>query len=65
MLERILREHMQLHGLVRALRAAAAAGDIPLEALRTLGDFLHDHVRAESHALDRGSRGSSRARRTG
>jgi iron-sulfur cluster repair protein YtfE (RIC family) len=44
MLERILREHMQLHGLVRALRAAAAAGDIPPEALRTLGDLLRDHV---------------------
>ena len=34
-LERILREHMELHGLVRALRAEAAAGDIPPEALRT------------------------------
>ena len=33
-LERILREHMELHGLVRALRAEAAAGtiapDIPI-----------------------------------
>ncbi len=51
MLERILREHMQLHGLVRALRAAAAAGDIPPEALRTLGGLLHDHVRAEEREL--------------
>jgi iron-sulfur cluster repair protein YtfE (RIC family) len=50
-LERILREHMQLHGLVRALRAAAAAGDIPPEALRTLGELLHDHVRVEERQL--------------
>ena len=50
-LERILREHMQLHGLVRALRAAAAAGDIPPEALRTLGGLLHDHVRVEEREL--------------
>jgi len=51
MLERILREHMQLHGLVRALRAAAAAGDIPPEGLRTLGHRLDDQVRAEEREL--------------
>ena len=51
MLERILREHMQLHGLVRALRAAAAADDIPPETLRTLGELLHDHVRVEERQL--------------
>jgi iron-sulfur cluster repair protein YtfE (RIC family) len=50
-LERILREHMELHGLVRALRAEAAAGDIPPEALRRLGDLLHDHVRMEEREL--------------
>ena len=50
-LERILREHMELHGLVRALRAAAAAGDIAPEALRRLGDLLHDHVRLEEREL--------------
>ncbi len=50
-LERILREHMDLHGLVRALRAAAAAGDIPPEALRRLGDLLHDHVGVEEREL--------------
>ena len=50
-LERILREHMQLHGLVRALRAAAAAGEVPAQALRTLGELLHDHVRAEEREL--------------
>jgi iron-sulfur cluster repair protein YtfE (RIC family) len=51
MLERILREHMELHGLVRALRAEAAAGDIPPQALRSLGDLLHDHVRVEEREL--------------
>ena len=50
-LERILREHMDLHGLVRALRAAAAAGDIPPETLRRLGDLLHDHVGVEEREL--------------
>lgn len=50
-LARILREHMQLHGLVRALQAAKAAGDIPPETLRTLGDLLHDHVRLEEREL--------------
>ena len=50
-LERILREHMELHGLVRALRAAAAAGDIAPEALGTLGELLHDHVRVEEREL--------------
>ena len=50
-LERILREHMELHGLVRTLRAQAAAGEIPPEALRTLGDLLHDHVHLEEREL--------------
>jgi len=50
-LERILREHMQLHGLARALRAAAAAGEIPPQALRTPGELLHDHVRVEEREL--------------
>jgi hypothetical protein len=50
-LERILGEHMQLHGLVRALRVEAAAGEIPPEALRTLGDLLRDHVRVEEREL--------------
>jgi iron-sulfur cluster repair protein YtfE (RIC family) len=50
-LERILREHMELHGLVRALRAQVAAGDIPPESLRTLGQLLHDHVHLEEREL--------------
>ncbi|HEY8629102.1 MAG TPA: hemerythrin domain-containing protein, partial [Gaiellaceae bacterium] len=50
-LERILREHMELHGLVRALRAEAAAGNIAPETLRTLGDLLHNHVRVEEREL--------------
>ena len=51
MLERTLRGHMELHGLVRALRAEAAAGDIPPEALRSLRDLLHDRVRVEEREL--------------
>lgn len=51
LLERILREHMELHGLVCALRAEAAAGGIPPEALRTLGGLLHEHVRVEEREL--------------
>lgn len=50
-LERILREHMQLHGLARELRADAAAGDVPPDVLRRLGTLLHDHVRVEEREL--------------
>jgi hemerythrin-like domain-containing protein len=50
-LERILREHLELRGLVRALRAEAAAGEITPEALRRLGSLLHDHVHAEEREL--------------
>lgn len=51
LLERILSEHVELHGLVRTLRAQAAAGEIRPEALRTLGDLLHDHVHLEEREL--------------
>ena len=51
LLRRILQEHMQLHGLVRALRAHVAAGHVPAEELRALGDLLHAHVRAEEREL--------------
>ncbi len=51
LLERILHEHMQLHGLARALRAEAAAGDVAPETLRALGELLHDHVRVEEREL--------------
>jgi iron-sulfur cluster repair protein YtfE (RIC family) len=51
LLERILREHMERPGLVRALRAEAATGDIPPETLRTLGELLHDHLRVEERGL--------------
>ena len=50
-LERVLREHMELHGRVRTLRAGAAAGEIAPEALRTLGELLHEHVRVEEREL--------------
>jgi len=51
LLERILREHMQLHGLARALRTEAEAGDVAPETLRSLGELLHDHVRVEEREL--------------
>lgn len=51
LLRRILEEHMQLHGLVRSLRARAAGGDVPAQELRELGDLLHAHVRAEEREL--------------
>lgn len=51
LLARILREHMELHGLARTLRAEVAAADVTPETLRVLGDLLHDHVRAEEREL--------------
>ena len=51
LLERILREHMQLHGLARALRAEVAAGAAAAETLSSLGELLHDHVRLEEREL--------------
>jgi hypothetical protein len=36
---------------IRALRAGAAAGEITPEALRTLGELLHDCVRVEKREL--------------
>jgi iron-sulfur cluster repair protein YtfE (RIC family) len=50
-LEQILREHMELHGLARELRAQAAVGDVPPEALAALGTLIHDHVRLEEREL--------------
>jgi hemerythrin-like domain-containing protein len=51
LVERILREHMELHGLARTLRAEVAAGDVPAETLRELGSLLYDHVRLEEREL--------------
>ena len=51
LLERILAEHMQLHGLARALRADVAAQDVPGERLRELGSLLREHVRVEEREL--------------
>ena len=51
LLARILREHMELHGLARTLRAEVAAGEVTPETLRALGDLLHDHVRVEEREL--------------
>ena len=51
LLERILAEHMQLHGLARALRADVAAGEVAPERLRELGTLLREHVRVEEREL--------------
>jgi hemerythrin-like domain-containing protein len=51
LLRRILQEHMQLHGLARALRAEVAGRDVAPATLRELGDLLHAHVRAEEREL--------------
>ena len=51
LLERVLREHMELHGLARALRAEVAAGDVSGETLAELGALLRAHVRLEEREL--------------
>lgn len=51
LLRRILQEHMQLHGLARALRAEVAGGEVAPDSVRRLGDLLHAHVRAEEREL--------------
>lgn len=51
LVDRILREHMELHGLARALRAEVAAEDVSPDTLRELGTLLHDHVRVEEREL--------------
>ena len=51
LLVRILREHMELHGLARTLRAEVAADDVSPDTLRALGRLLHDHVRLEEREL--------------
>jgi hemerythrin-like domain-containing protein len=51
LLTRILREHMELHGLARRLRAEVAADDVRADTLRGLGTLLSDHVRLEEREL--------------
>jgi hemerythrin-like domain-containing protein len=51
LVDRILREHMELHGLARALRAEVAAGDVSADSLRALGTLLQDHVTVEEREL--------------
>jgi iron-sulfur cluster repair protein YtfE (RIC family) len=51
LLARILREHMELHGLARELRAELAAEQVSPETLQALGALLHDHVRLEERVL--------------
>lgn len=51
LLERVLREHMELNGLARALRSEVAAGEVSSESLTALGSLLRAHVRAEEREL--------------
>ncbi len=51
LLERVLREHMELHGLVRTLRAELVGGDVSPETLSALGTLLRTHVRLEEREL--------------
>ena len=51
LLERILREHMELNGLARELRAQIAAGEVEPATLTALGTLLHEHVRVEEREL--------------
>jgi hemerythrin-like domain-containing protein len=51
LVERILREHMELHGLARRLRAQVTAGEVEPETLAALGALLYDHVRLEEREL--------------
>jgi len=51
LVERILREHMELNGLARELRAQVAAGEVEPATLEVLGLLLHDHVRLEEREL--------------
>lgn len=47
----VLREHMEMHGLARALRAEVAAAEVSPETLHALGSLLRAHVRLEEREL--------------
>ena len=51
LVERILREHMELTGLAHELRAQVAAGEAEPATLEALGTLLRDHVRLEEREL--------------
>jgi hemerythrin-like domain-containing protein len=51
LVERILREHMELTGLAHELRAQVAVGEAEPATLEALGTLLHDHVRLEEREL--------------
>lgn len=51
LLDRVLREHMELHGLARALRAEVASGEVSGVTLEELGSLLRAHVRLEEREL--------------
>ena len=51
LLDRIVREHMELHGLARTLRAQVSAGDVSGTTLEEVGFLLRAHVRLEEREL--------------
>ena len=51
LVDRILREHMELHGLARELRTQLAAGEVEPATLEALGTLLTEHVRLEEREL--------------
>ena len=51
LVDRVLREHMELNGLARELRAQVTAGEVEPATLEALGTLLHDHVRLEERVL--------------
>ncbi|HSC93180.1 MAG TPA: hemerythrin domain-containing protein [Gaiellaceae bacterium] len=48
---RALREHAEIHGEVRRLRALVAGGEVAPEALEGLGRLVETHVRWEEREL--------------
>ncbi len=51
LVDRILREHMELQGLARELRSQIAAGEVEPQTLEALGALLTEHVRLEEREL--------------
>ena len=50
-IERVLKEHVLLHALVRELEGQAAADDLAAETMLALAQLLHAHVRFEEDEL--------------
>lgn len=51
LVERVLREHRELHGLAHELRVQVSAGEVAAETLDVLGTLLTAHVRFEEREV--------------